>query len=824
LELTDALFAKLAGWEAVKSARFMLAAGRVLNSDWQPPRLTGKVQEGSTSINTSLIIRSASDAENLCPCRDSRQRGLICAHAVAVGLHYVKSRQPAPASAPVSAQAKSVQSQTRKSPAKAIRHAPTGTDGEPLELHVILPPNCADALGKGRVMIYLEGQWRKGRSPLNVIPLDVAFSLSAQDTALLDFLESLNEGDTPAMLMLNPSQFAELLSKLIAHPNVTFGRTQPAEIIAEPLKLAVTAALEQNGEIILKLAGNAPAGIIPGTTAWTLVGQKFEPLGLPLAFGELFSGPMRIGRRKVPQFLNVDWPALAQSCDVNANFEISDFEMEAASPRFKLHLAGGLAVLQAKLECYYGGKSVVPGAFGQNDAFWLQDAESPFHYWTRNLEAEQAAIARLSKNGFNEPDAQGLRHLKGQNAVLNFFAREYPRLEKDWDVTLEERLERSTQQNLERIEPKFQITSSGEEWFNLNVSYDTRGGERFSPADIQRLLLSGQSHSRLKNGKFALLDTGAVEELQEVLLDCAPEQHAGGYRMDNAQAGFLNATLRGQSARQIRAPEAWTQRAAQQSGELKPALPQLGALESVLRPYQKEGVAWLAFLRANGFGGILADEMGLGKTLQVLAFLQSCAGRNDGAGPSLVVCPTSLVFNWAAEAARFTPELRVLTLYGPQRQENFAQIPKNDLVITSYALLRRDAASYRELEFDTVVLDEAQHIKNRQTQNAQAVKSIRSRHRLVLTGTPIENSVLDLWSIFDFLMPGYLGNAQDFRERYEVPIARERNASAQARLARRLRPFLLRRLKREVARDLPEKIEQVSYCELNDEQRALYQQ
>jgi SNF2 family DNA or RNA helicase len=163
-------------------------------------------------------------------------------------------------------------------------------------------------------------------------------------------------------------------------------------------------------------------------------------------------------------------------------------------------------------------------------------------------------------------------------------------------------------------------------------------------------------------------------------------------------------------------------------------------------------------------------------------------------------------------------------LHGPERHGLFSQIAKQDLVITSYALLRRDAEYYRGLEFDMVVLDEAQHIKNRQTQNAQAVKSIRTKHRLVLTGTPLENSVLDLWSIFDFLMPGYLGSAQDFKERYELPLVREKNIAVQQRLVRRLRPFMLRRLKREVAKDLPEKIEQVSYCELSEGQRALYQQ
>jgi SNF2 family DNA or RNA helicase len=271
----------------------------------------------------------------------------------------------------------------------------------------------------------------------------------------------------------------------------------------------------------------------------------------------------------------------------------------------------------------------------------------------------------------------------------------------------------------------------------------------------------------------------------------------------------------------------------------------------VLRPYQKHGVGWMHFLRNNGFGGILADEMGLGKTLQALAFLSAVGraslpgksvsenrsvlksenahlpgrdARPAGGRPHLVVCPTSLVFNWAAEAAKFTPELKVVTLQGPDRHKRFAEIADADLVVTSYALVRRDAERYRAIEFDTVVLDEAQHIKNRQTQNAQAVKAIRSQHRLVLTGTPLENSVLDLWSIFDFLMPGYLGTAQDFRDRYEQPITKTRDADAQARLARRLKPFLLRRLKREVAKELPDKLEQISFCDLSDEQAQVYKQ
>ncbi|HVV70236.1 MAG TPA: SNF2-related protein, partial [Verrucomicrobiae bacterium] len=522
-----------------------------------------------------------------------------------------------------------------------------------------------------------------------------------------------------------------------------------------------------------------------------------------------------------------------QAAGVEANFTPATFTLKPQAPRFLLELRGGLAQLTALLQCAYGTRIMTVGVTAPDESVWLPDPQVPTRYSTRDLEAERAALARLQRSGFSTKE--GKLQLLGQNAVLNFFARDFPKLQREWTVTMDERLDRSTQQNLERIEPQFRI-SSGVQWFDLGVVFASTGGETFAPADIQRLLLSGQSHTRLKNGKLAVIDTGAVEELQEVLLDAGPHQHAQGYRIDNRQAAFVESTLRNHSEWSVQAPAAWRERAARQRGESKLECPALGHLESVLRPYQKQGVAWLAFLRDSGFGGILADEMGLGKTLQTLAFLASRPRPSLGpqasptgelsalSRPHLVVCPTSLVANWLAETARFTPELKVLALHGPERHAHFEQIPAHDLIITSYALMRRDAERYRGLEFDTVILDEAQHIKNRETQNAQAVKAVAAKHRFVLTGTPIENSVLDLWSIFDFLMPGYLGNAKDFRERYELPITREKNPEAQERLARRLRPFMLRRLKQEVAPDLPAKLEQVSYCELTPEQRAVYQQ
>jgi superfamily II DNA or RNA helicase len=814
----------------------------VLSSNYTPPILKGVVQEGTTSYRAGLVIKSGIDLENLCMCRASRDWGTICAHSVAVGLHWLKPPEAEQQGDKVTGrqgeQSPSPLVPLPPSPVRLRRAAPNEANAETLELHVILPPNFADAAQKGKVMLVLEGEWGSGRVPLNALPREQPFQLSKADEKLLNRVEEM-AGEPPGMLVITSHEFVELLPALFDHPRVTLGKKTPLQIAREPWIPPLCATLETNGEITLTRKDPVRSAALIDA-AWIFANNTLRPIGLAPALLSLLQSPLHIKRSQVPSFLNNDLPALGASGAVESNFSLDDFVVTEHAPNFALSLTGGLAQLTAQLHCKYPGRVLTLGATMRNDSLWMPDPQDVKRYVMRDFSAEQQALARLLRVGFIGPDDQGRYQLNGQERVLNFFAREFPRMQKEWEVTLEERLGRSAREKMERIEPRFEITPSGMQWFDFGVSFASSGGEQFSTVDIQRLILSGQSYTRLKNGKVAVIDTGAVEELQQFLLDASPEQRGGKYRLGNAQAGFLEATLE-QEGWQAQAPPSWRERAKQQSGEAKLECPPLGDLENVLRPYQKQGVAWMHFLRANGFGGILADEMGLGKTLQALAFFKSL-GRaacphaaadkaksrraQDSAPylPSLVICPTSLVFNWLAEAQKFTPRLKVVALHGPNRHKLFDEVPHSDLALTSYALIRRDWERYTALEFDTVVLDEAQHIKNRATQNAQAVKAIRSQHRLVLTGTPLENSVLDLWSIFDFLMPGYLGSAKDFKERYEAPIAREKSADAQARLSRRLKPFVLRRLKRDVAADLPEKIEQLSFCELNDEQRALYQQ
>jgi superfamily II DNA or RNA helicase len=830
MELTEKLLAEVAGWEAMKRARAYLAQGQVASSYWSPPLLRGVVQTEGMTFRASLVINNSVDIENLCNCREAREWGKICAHVVAVGLHWLNAQIKETAANPA-----------KPHPAPPIKKTPAllrDVAGEEAELVIILPPNFDQALARGKVMLVLEAKWGGGRCPLNALPKGRAFAFSPADNAVIEQLEIFTNGETPALLQLDPKDFATLLPLLVDYENVTLGKTIAVKIRRTPLKLPLRAMLEPNGEIVLSLKEKSSELALAGDWVWQ--NNSLQPLGLPAELKEIFRAPVRVTRPQVPQFLAQQWPRLAAD-GLAANFKLEDFTFEPQAPRFLLTLKGGLTQLSALLQCAYGSRIMTVGVTATDENIWLPDPDVATRYSTRDFAAERAALGRLQRSGFSSPDASGKLQLAGQNSVLNFLARVFPKLQHEWSVTLDEQLENRTLKNLERVEPQFQITSSGVQWFDLGVVFAAGGGETFSAAEIHRLILSGQNHTRLKNGKMVVIDTGAVEELQEVLLDCAPQQNAAGYRINNTQAGFLEATLRQHADWKVQAPAAWRDRAAKQSGEAKLECPPLGELENVLRPYQKEGVAWLRFLRANGFGGILADEMGLGKTLQTLAFFKTLRSAECGVrsnlpaapavnpqsairSPHLIVCPTSLVFNWAAEVKKFTPELKILALHGPERHARFDEIADNDIVVTSYALIRRDAEKYRGLEFDTVALDEAQHIKNRQTQNAQAVKAVRAKHRLVLTGTPLENSVLDLWSIFDFLMPGYLGTAKDFRERYELPIAKEKSAEAQARLARRLRPFMLRRLKNEVAADLPAKIEQVSFCELTPDQRSVYQQ
>ncbi len=431
----------------------------------------------------------------------------------------------------------------------------------------------------------------------------------------------------------------------------------------------------------------------------------------------------------------------------------------------------------------------------------------------RDRDAEQRAAAQLRQLGFRPsresaaPDARGA-------AVLELAPGRLPRAVRTlvlegWHVEVEGRVYRHP--GALRIE-----VTSGIDWFDLGGTVEFGDVAAPLPA-VLAAVRRGETIVPLGDGTYGVLPEEWLARYGLLAGLGTPED--GRLRLRRGQVGVLDALLASQ-------PQAtWDEAFARAREELRrfervaPADPP-PAFAGRLRGYQREGLGWLHFLGRLGWGGCLADDMGLGKTVQALALLASRAHPARARRPSLVVVPRSLVFNWKQEAARFTPQLRVLDHTGVGRAAPGEHFREYDVVLTTYGTLRRDAAALAAVEFDYIVLDEAPAIKNAGTQTARAARALRGAHRLALSGTPVENHLGELWSLFEFLNPGMLGAASVFR--LAGAGAREPSPETRALLARALRPFILRRTKEQVLRELPPKSEQTLYCELDAPQRAVY--
>ena len=440
-------------------------------------------------------------------------------------------------------------------------------------------------------------------------------------------------------------------------------------------------------------------------------------------------------------------------------------------------------------------------------------------FTARDSDGEQQAVARLTRAGFTRvPGSPGSYRLGDPERILAFVTSVLPQLEAEWDVygsqTFFDRRRLARAPRLE-VEPE----REGKTWFELGCRVAVEGYGALPFGDVAAAVRKGESYVVLQ--PYAVVPI--PPELHKVvtsLLERAETRTDSRLRFGRYSAivveDLVEPYLTGRDAQWL---------GMRQRLSRPPVADQLQLPDSLtvsLRAYQKEGVAWLSVIEDCGVHGILADEMGLGKTVQALVAI---ARRRETRGEhkaSLVVCPTTLVQNWLIEAARFTPQLRATAIQGADREEKIADLGRFDLAITSYALLRRDVDLYREHALDYVILDEAQHIKNPGTVNARTCKRLQSDHRLILTGTPLENSLSELWSLFDFLLPGLLGPLSGFRRTYETAPSDGETGQAAASLAAHIRPFVLRRTKAEVCKQLPPKLEQTVYFDLYPEQEQLY--
>ncbi|HEX4945828.1 MAG TPA: SNF2-related protein [Blastocatellia bacterium] len=365
--------------------------------------------------------------------------------------------------------------------------------------------------------------------------------------------------------------------------------------------------------------------------------------------------------------------------------------------------------------------------------------------------------------------------------------------------------------------------SSGIDWFELHGTVDFEGATVLLP-DLLAALKRGQTTVQLGDGTFGVLPEEWMKKYGMIAATgTAEDDHV---RFTRAQAGLLDALLAAQPDVQFDATFAKVRTELKSFAGIAAQEPPAGFVGE-LRGYQKEALGWFEFLQKFGFGGCLADDMGLGKTTMTLALLETRRAlrveqkNKQRPAPTLIVVPKSLVFNWQAEAARFTPELKVLNHTGVEREKDTLEhFDEYDVILTTYGTLRNDAILFKDKRFDYVVLDEAQAIKNANTESSKAARLLQADHKLALSGTPIENHLGELWSLFDFLNPGLLGASSVFG--LSGNAARNPEEETKKILSQALRPFILRRTKAQVAKDLPPKLEQTIYCEMEPAQAKLY--
>ena len=377
-----------------------------------------------------------------------------------------------------------------------------------------------------------------------------------------------------------------------------------------------------------------------------------------------------------------------------------------------------------------------------------------------------------------------------------------------------------------RLKPKLIVRGSGIDWLSVSAEWEEEG-LKLTDRDLQQLAGASGSFVKLPDAGWVQLDQKAVVEAQEAMADLGVdgltpiEQKIGLEQAAHLDEEGLAKFVPTEELEELRG------RLDEFEGVDVTELPENICAE--LRPYQKDGFNFLCHLAKLKLGGILADDMGLGKTLQTLtwlSWLKANRRKNSKPKPALVICPASVLHNWRRESEKFTPDMKVLVLESGQARHNLRKfIPEHDIVVTNYSILRRDLDDLAKFAFRAVVLDEAQFIKNPGAQVTKSVKQLKADHKLALTGTPIENRMLDLWSIVDFIQPNYLGNQEHFGQTYDLKVAEKEEGAARIarrKLSAKLRPLLLRRIKKQVAKDLPDRIEQRLDCELPEEQRMLY--
>ncbi len=797
-------------------------------------RVRATVHCGGRWVRTRFRVLEDGSVLSDCPCPQGQLTGTVCLHVVAAGLV-------------VAARTEDTRRERQQRIKKRREHESRRPPASPLSGRRETAPNTPP---DASVFLRLPAQWEqdledgtlhitcrivvggKRLHPARIKP-GRPLPFSPQNLELLYILEDLAgcRSCPPEILIPDITAFGDLLYACIGRDIAVLDAPEPLHVSDVPAlsALQLVPAPQQDRTFLLRHI-SLPEGKIytcsPHAT-WLRHQHTFhllEPV-LPMAWQKAYHGPVSIPPQKILSFLRHTLPALEEQFPLENETNLSPTpQILPGTPEWLILIQGDMNHISIRLTAQYDGIGFPVTHQPPSPDQAVPTRTNPAVFLARNPLAEQAALESFEDVfGPVLPDA-GSINITGQQVILTCMTETVPSLsQQDWTI-----VDNSPFADICKkghwIEAHILILPYEQSLFRIELAYRDDTGQSVPTELVENALRDGKTI--LTHGsKLLLLDAHAIRSLQASLAECTQYRNATAY-IELIHAGFIQALAQQSHRVSLEAPPRWMQHVEKLCAYR--GLPDIYLtphLQHLLRGYQKHGIQWLSFLDQCGYAGVLADEMGLGKTVQALAWLEHRKQASPSTAPSIVVCPTSLLHNWAREIKRFTPHLSHCVVAGPQRHTLWHKIPSYDIIITSYALLRRDTDHYAQLSFSAAILDEAQHIKNRSTQNALAAKRLKAERRLVLTGTPIENSVSDLWSIMDFLMPGYLGSHNSFRIRFEQPVQAGNMQSQKALglLRAKLSPFMLRRLKSEVAAEMPSKVTRVATVEMVGAQRKLYQ-
>ena len=780
--LTEATLRSAATWQAFKEGKALFEGGAVAEAHLVPTGCQGAVRSGSRLLRVQLAVQSATDLATRCACPHNQATGELCGHAVAVGLAALAGKGG-----------------TGNRAVAVVPAAPAAA----VAWQILLPLNWRDALARGKFAATLATATGSEISPAD----DRVNGWLAREGVAAKAILSLNLAGT---------QVAALLEALADHPRLTAGKERLSITIRAGAKFPLHGATLHGPQIRLVPDQATGSWVEIGGSFWqvdqaslTRVGEGGMPGELAAALGQISRG-LTV---EVPtdDFFNrleawQEWVALP------ADSWLETLHFVPAPAGIELGLDGSLQQLDACLQVKYAGAPAVAPGLGKVEGLprLLGDRCE-----VRNLAAEERAVNRLAKAGFQPEDhSSGRWVLRGESAILDFLTHSLPVLRHQWSVSEGQRFH-LVQQQVAVVAPLIEILGSGEDWLSFDLSFQTPDGITVPAAEVRRLLRAGKGSGKIAGGRHLVISDDVADIIDPLFSELDLRQENGRF-IASARAGEIVREIQRKIAK------------SPSEGTTSPLPPfeQPATLHAELRPYQATGAGWLDD-RASRFGGaLLADDMGLGKTLQTIAWVERLLGSTVAdPGVVLVVATASLLGNWQAEFARFAPARGVRILHGPGRDAAKEKVRAGEVVLTSYGTLARDLAWHLKRDYRAVVVDEASLMRNPDTDHAKALFKLRAAHRIALTGTPIENGVRDLWSIYRFLQPGWLGTRDEFKTRYELPLLNGESAAAvMERLRLKISPFLLRRTKEQVAPELPSKLFIDEFCDLSPDQHAVYKE